>query len=488
MTAEPTQPDRGFSRLIPLAIAVALFMENLDSTIIATAVPVVARSLHVSSLSLSMAVSVYLLSLAVFIPMSGWLADRYGARTVFTSAIALFTASSALCGAAQSLPMLIAARALQGIGGAMMMPVGRLIIGRNIPKRHLVVAMSYVTIPGLIGPMLGPLVGGAITTYASWRWIFLINVPIGLAGIAFVVRVIDNVRHEPDRRLDLTGFVLLGLGLAGLVLGIENIGRGMLPDGAESALFAVAAVTLGLYWRHFRRVPSPALDLNLFRIPTFRASVLGGGICRVGFGATPFLLPLLFQLGFHRTPLESGALTFAGAIGAMLMKVTAPPLLRLFGFRRLLLANAVLVGLVTMAFALFRDTTPALVVISVIVLSGFLRTLQFTCMSALAYADLDESRMSSGTSIVSVGQQLSMSLGVAVGATILHLATRMGGTTGPDAASFIPTFLLVGAIPMLSIVIFARLPPGAAEEMTGRPSARSITAPPEPAGANAAAE
>jgi EmrB/QacA subfamily drug resistance transporter len=478
MSAPPPMPR--FSRMIPLAVAVALFMENLDSTIIATAVPVVARSLHVTSLSLSLAVSVYLLSLAVFIPMSGWMADRFGARTVFVGAIALFTFSSALCGAAQSLAMLIGARALQGVGGAMMMPVGRLILGRSIPKRELVMAMSYVTIPALVGPMLGPLVGGAITTYASWRWIFYINVPIGLAGIAFVMRAIDNIRDPVVRPLDVVGFVQLGVGLAGLVLGIENIGRGLLPEGVETGFLAVAAVALSLYRRHAGRVAAPALDLRLFRIPTFRASVIGGAISRVGFGATPFLLPLLFQLGFHRTPLESGALTFTGAIGAVVMKLTAPPLLRLFGFRNILLGNAVLVGLTSMAFALFRSTTPWFVIVAIVGLSGFLRTLQFTCMSALAYADLDPARMSNGTAIVSVGQQISMSLGVAVGATILHIATHWAGASAPTAAVFVPTFLLVGAIPLGAILVFARLPPGAAAEMTGRPD------PGEPARVSAA--
>jgi EmrB/QacA subfamily drug resistance transporter len=414
-----------------------------------------------------MAVSVYLLSLAVFIPMSGWMADKYGTRNVFAGAIAVFTVASALCGLSQSLAMLVAARALQGMGGAMMMPVGRLIIGRSFAKSELVAAMSYVTIPGLIGPMLGPLIGGAITTYASWRWIFYVNLPMGIVGILFAWRFVENMREPNVRPPDIVGFVLVGLGLAGLVLGIENIGRGVLPEGTEGALFALSAASLFLYWRHFKRATAPALDLRLLRIPTFRASIVGGAVSRIGFGATPFLLPLLFQVAFGRTPLESGALTFTGAIGAMTMKMGASRVVRRFGFRRLLIGNALVVGGLGMGFAFFTAATPWFVIIAVLTTTGFFRTLQFTCMSALTYADLEPGRMSNGTSIASVAQQISMSLGVAVGATVLHIATGLSGGTSPGPAAFMPTLLFVGVIPILAIYFFAQLPPNAGEEMSG---------------------
>ncbi len=463
---KPSRPHA----MIPFVIAIALFMENLDSTIIATSVPVIAHSLGTTPLNLSMAVSVYLLSLAIFIPMSGWMADRFGARTVFAGAIGLFTISSALCGQSQSLAMLVAGRALQGVGGAMMMPVGRLIIGRTFAKSELVAAMAYVTIPGLVGPMLGPLIGGAITTYTSWRWIFYINLPMGLIGVAFALKYIDNIREPNVRPPDIPGFILIGIGLAGIVMGVENIGRGVLPEGAEAALLTIAAIALFAYWRHSKRVAAPALDLTLLRIPTFRTSVLGGTVSRIGFGATPFLLPLLFQIGFGRTPLESGALTFTGTIGAMAMKFGSARVVRRFGFRRLLVGNAMVIGALGVSLAFFTATTPILVMISILTIQGFFRTLQFTCMSALTYADLDTARMSNGTSIASVAQQISMSLGVAVGATVLHIATELSGESTPGAAAFFPTLIIVGLIPLLAIFYFARLAPDAGAEMSGHRS------------------
>jgi EmrB/QacA subfamily drug resistance transporter len=469
-TAVPPPAPR-FALAVPLTIAVALFMENLDSTVINTAIPAIARDLGVTSLNLSMAVSVYLLSLAVFIPVSGWMADRFGARTIFASAIALFTASSALCGASGSLATLVAARALQGLGGAMMMPVGRLVLGRSFAKRDLITAMTYVTLPGLVGPMVGPLVGGAFATYATWRWIFYINVPIGLAGIAFSFRFINNLRDPDVGRFDVKGFLLSGIGLAGMVLGLENAGRGVLPEGTEIALFAVAGAALLLYRRHAARVDAPVLDLSLFRIPTFRAAVVGGTLARIGFGATPFLMPLLLQLGLGRTPLESGAVTFTTAVGAMVMKFCAVPIVRRFGFRDLLVRNSVVLGLLSMGFAFLQAGTPIAIFVAVLSLSGFLRSLQFTCMNALTYADLDQRQMSGGTAIASVAMQISLSLGVAFGATLLHFATRITGAATPEPHAFALVFLAIGTTPFAASLIFARLSPDAGSELRGRPDA-----------------
>src|SRR5476649_1243281 len=316
--------------VLPLIVACALFMENLDSTVVATALPAIARSLGQSPLTLNVAMTCYLLSLAVFIPASGWLADRFGARDVFAAAIAVFTISSLLCGIAQNLPEMIAARVLQGLGGAMMTPVGRLVLLRTVPKHQLVQALSYVTIPALVGPAIGPLVGGFIATYSSWRWIFYINLPIGILGIVLALRLIPNVRQPNTGPADIRGLLLSGFGLGAMAIGLDNVGRWALPGSVEIATIAVSMGYLWFFARHARRSPNPAIDLTLLELPTFRASILGGGLFRISIGGIPFLLPLMFQISFGLTPFQSGSLTFAAALGALFMKVVAPPIVRRF--------------------------------------------------------------------------------------------------------------------------------------------------------------
>ncbi|MEI9986697.1 MAG: DHA2 family efflux MFS transporter permease subunit [Aliidongia sp.] len=464
-----TATDPRLRILIPLVVACGLFMENLDSTIISTSIPQIARSLGENPLKLNLAVTSYLLSLAVFIPISGWIADRFGARTVFCSAIVMFTVGSALCGLATSLPMLVATRVLQGFGGAMMTPVGRLILLRSFPKDALVTAMSYVTMPALIGPTMGPIIGGFLTTYASWRWIFYINIPIGIAGIVLALRNIENFRAQKPPRFDFVGFLVAGCGLAFLEFAIESLGRHLVSTQLQASLFAVATLTLLLYGWHARRVEAPALDLTLFRNRTFNISVLTGGICRVGLGTVPFLLPLLMQLGFGLDALHSGLITFVSGIGAILMKTVSPWILRSFGFRRMLMGNGILVGGMIAGLALFRQDTPHWMLYCYLLVFGFLRSVQFTSINTLGYAELTPAIMSRATSLSSVAQQLSMSFGVSLGATLLAIVVGDGPVT---AADFRPVFLIAGLIPALSTLGFARLRPFDGAEVSGyRPPA-----------------
>jgi EmrB/QacA subfamily drug resistance transporter len=455
-------------RLVPLIVAVALFMENLDSTVIATSLPAIAADIGTSPLALKLAVTSYLLSLAVFIPMSGWAADRFGARTVFRTAIAVFVLGSIGCALSQSLTGFVIARIIQGMGGAMMTPVGRLVLVRSVDRSALVGAMAWVSIPALIGPVVGPPLGGFITTFASWHWIFLINVPMGLVGIVLVSRFIENVRLPMPDPLDLTGMVLAGIGVAGLAFGLSVLGVGLLPWPLALALVAAGAVAFAAYLAHARKIKAPILDFSLLDLPTFRASLLGGFLFRIGVGAMPFLLPLLLQTGFDYTPFESGLITFASALGALSMKTVATRVLKRFGFRPVLIVNALLSAVFLAACAGFTAATPTAVMLAVLLAGGFFRSLQFTSTNAIAYAEVEPERMSRATALSAVGQQLSLSAGVAIGAAVVEAMVALNGTQTITAADFPAAFLVVAAISAASALVFLRLPRNAGEELAGR--------------------
>ncbi|HLH86954.1 MAG TPA: DHA2 family efflux MFS transporter permease subunit [Xanthobacteraceae bacterium] len=455
-------------RLIPLIVAVALFMENMDSTVIATSLPAIARDIGTNPLALKLAVTTYLLALAVFIPASGWTADRFGARTIFRAAIAVFMVGSIGCALSQSLHHFVFARFLQGIGGAMMTPVGRLVLVRSIDKRRLVDAMAWVSIPALVGPVLGPPLGGFITTFLSWHWIFLINIPIGLIGIALAGRYIENFRAEIREPFDGIGMLLAGLGIAGVAFGLTAIGaKGFLPVSALVAMIAAGSVCIVLYMLHARRTPKPVIDLSLFRLASFRAGVAGGFVFRVGAGAIPFLLPLMLQVGFDKTPFQSGLITFATAVGAMSMKSVVPMMLRRFGYRNVLTFNALIASALVAACAAFTAATPVVIMLVVLFFGGFFRSLQFTSAMTIGFAEIEPDRMSRATSLAAVCQQLSVSAGVAVGALTVELVVAARGEAAIGPHDFAPAFLVVSAISALSVFMFARMPADAGAEMTG---------------------
>jgi EmrB/QacA subfamily drug resistance transporter len=460
--------SRPYDRIVPLIVATALFMENMDSTVISTSLPAIARALETNPLALKLAVTSYLLSLAIFIPASGWTADRFGTRNVFRMAIGVFVLGSIGCAASHSLEQFVLARIVQGVGGAMMTPVGRLILVRSIDKQLLVNAMSLVTIPALIGPICGPPLGGFITTFASWHWIFLINVPIGLAGIALVSRFIPNVYAEHQDPFDVLGFILSGLAIAGLAFGLSALGLEFLPTKIVVTLVAAGAFSAVAYVIHARRTPAPILDLSLLWLPTFRASIFGGFLFRLGIGALPFLLPLLLQVGFKLTPFQSGLITFTAALGAMFMKAAAASVLRRFGYRNVLVYNALISSAFLAACATFVQGMPFAAMVAILLSGGFFRSLQFTSINTIAYAEIEPAKMSRATSMVAAAQQLSLSTGVAVGALFVELMVRLRQSTTISINDFPPAFLFVSLLSASAVLIFARLPHDAGAELSGR--------------------
>jgi EmrB/QacA subfamily drug resistance transporter len=462
-------------RVIPLIVATALFMENMDSTVIATSLPAIAADIGTSPLTLKLAITSYLLSLAVFIPASGWTADRFGARMVFALAVGVFMVGSIGCALSSSVTNFVFARILQGMGGAMMTPVGRLVLLRTIDKSALVNAMTWVTVPALIGPVVGPPLGGFITTYLSWHWIFLINIPIGLLGIFMAMRFIDPIKSIDPERFDLYGLVLAGIGLGGIAFGLSVAGLNLLPWTVIAALVGVGSVSMTLYVIHARRTGSPVLDFSLLRLSTLRAAIIGGFLFRLGVGALPFLLPLLMQVGFGLSPFQSGLVTFASAVGAMGMKTLAARIIRTFGFRNMMTVNAVISAFFLAACALFTVTTPLLLIFIILVVGGFFRSLQFTAINTVAYAEVEPAQMSRATTLVSVNQQLALSTGVAVGAASVETNMWIHHQGELTASVFGPAFLVVSLISAVSCWFFWQMPDDAGHEISGRRKAIAIS-------------
>ena len=474
MTLSDSAPERGsfatereprLRFIIPAVVAVAFLMEQLDSTIIVTAVPDMARNLAVTPLSMNLAVTTYILTLAMFIPVSGWFADRFGARRIFALSLLIFTIGSILCGLATSFPMLIATRALQGFGGAMMTPVGRLILIRSFPRSQMVTAMTYMTLPAIVGPVIGPLLGGVLTTYLSWRWIFYVNVPFGMVGILMALRFVEDIRADASVKFDFPGFLMVGAGFVLFQYGIENVGRPAIPVSAIAGVLVAAGLLLAGFVRHARTVAAPAVDLTLFRLRSFRIGTLAGGVCRVGLNGVPFLLPLMLQVGFGLSPVVSGSLTFVGALSALLTRPVSTRLLRDYGFDRVLTWSAVAGSATVAGFVLIGPHTPYWLIIVYVFVFGVARGLQFMTSNTLSYSDTPAAQLSRATSLGGALQQLSVSFGVSVAAMLLGLISRGGSALTPSL--FHDVFLMMALIPLVALPGFLRLRPEDGLQVSG---------------------
>src|SRR5882762_2466250 len=449
--------DESTKRLLPWLVAVAFFMQSLDTTILNTAVPAIADALDVAPLSMKAVLSSYTLSLAVFIPVSGWMADRYGTRRVFSAAIGMFTIGSILCGISNSIHMLVICRILQGCGGAMMVPVGRLTMVRTFAKSELIRAMSFVAIPGLIGPMLGPVTGGLIVGYFHWRMIFFVNVPIGLTGLYLVDRHLPDYREKKTHPLDVVGLILFGSGVALLSYVLEVFGEHTLS--VEEILGLIAIALLCGYALHGSRTEFPLLRLALFRVRTFRASVAGSFVTRLGVGGIPFLFPLLYQVGLGYSPIQSGLLMMPQAFAAISLKMTMPHILRRLGYRTVLISNTILIGAMILLFATIGPSTPAWLIVLQVFCYGFSTSLQYTSMNTLVYADVNDDESSSASSLAGTAQQMSISFGVATASlvTAFFIPDRLRSGPSQMIHGIHKGFIVLGALTVLSTLVFRGL-------------------------------
>jgi EmrB/QacA subfamily drug resistance transporter len=459
--------------VLPFIVAATFFMEYLDTTIIATALPQMARSFSVGPNEVSLGMTAYMLTVAVFIPISGWIADRFGSRTVFGGALVIFTVASVLCGLSTGIASFTAARVLQGIGGAMMVPVGRMIVVRNTDKSRLMQAISTITWPAIVAPVVGPTLGGFITTFASWHWVFFLNVPFGIVALGAIAKYVPNQRAAERRPLDLGGFLLGGAAFISLLYGTE------LASHQEAAIahavgFMFAGVLLGVIAvRHFRTVRSPLLDLTMLRVPTYSVTVLWGSATRVGIEAVPYLSPLLFQIGFGLSAFQSGLLLLATACGNLGMKLFTTRILRGFGFRTVAIVNTAIAAVFVVAYGWLFPSTPLVAMLIVLFVYGLARSMQFTTLATLAYADVDDPQKASASTLWSVAQQMTIAMGIAFGALCLRMAASLGGTVSGPSSSFTLgdfrwAFIAAGCLVLVSMIGYVRLPRDAGDAIAAR--------------------
>ncbi len=449
--------DPATKRILPWVVAIAFFMQTLDGTILNTTLPAMARDLGEPPLRMQSVVIAYLLTVAVLIPASGWIADRFGTRNTFIAALVVFSAGSLLCALAPSLGWLVAARVAQGIGGAMLLPVGRLTILRAYPRAELLRVLSFVTIPGLLGPMVGPPLGGWLVEVASWHWVFLINLPVGLIGVLAALRWMPNLRGSAAVRFDLWGFALFSIGLAAVTLGLQGLGEHSLSAPISIVMAIAGLASMAAYWMHAARAERPLFSLTLFQIPTFAVGILGNLFARIGSGAMPFLTPLFLQLALGYSASTSGLMQVSTVVGMMMIKFVAAPLIDRFGYRKVLVANTLLLGGFIAGFGLVDQATPKLAIVVYLGLFGVCNSLQFTAMNTLTLGSLDDVRASAGNSLLSVVMQVSGSLGVAAAGALLAAFAPHPPAEADVVHTFHATYLCVGLLSMLAAAIFFQL-------------------------------
>ncbi|MFV0417628.1 MAG: DHA2 family efflux MFS transporter permease subunit [Dysgonomonas sp.] len=454
------------STTIPLIVAIAFFMQGLDTTAVNTAIPAMARSFSTDVIHLSAGVTSYLIALAIFIPVSGWIADRFGTRRVFCLSIILFTFASALCGTSQTLNQFVMFRIMQGMAGAMMTPVGRLAVLKSTPKENLVTAMAYITWPALVAPILGPLVGGYLTTYWTWHWIFYLNVPISLICVVLAWHHIPEEKDESQvkSRFDFVGFVLSGLALAGFMYGVELLSHREIPYYVSIILIIVSLGLLGFNVRYSRHISNPLIDYSIVRIPTYSVTIFTGSLSRMVIGVAPYLVPLMFQEGFGLNPFQSGMLFLATMAGNLAMKPATIWIMRHYNFKTVLIANGFMVAVFSLFTALLLPTTPVWIIVAVMFLSGMFRSMQFSAITTLAFADVSQQQMTAANTLYSTVQQMSTGMGIAMGAVFLRFSNVINGSTEHySVADFRLSFIFVAIMGILSLYGFTKLTPDAGD-------------------------